>query len=346
MKLKHFFYWTFIFIILMQACSNDSAELKNTPDVSDTEIDVKIRRFEQDLFALDTSNLEAGMEPQVQELQKKYPGFFDIYTHRILSSPMEENLNNAEKLKAFVQHPGVQQLYQTTQAEYANINDIENDLEQAFRYYKHYFPERPTPEVVSYISEYVVGTFTYGDSLLAIGWDFFLGKDFHYDLAIFPAFIQCSMNRKHLVAKAIEALASHLVDEPSNKRMLDFMINNGKMLYIKSLLLPEMPDSLIMEYTPQQMDWVNNNEREIWSYFLRDQLLYSTRLSEFQKLIGPSPMGTSQMPPEAPGKTANWIGWQIVKHYMSNHPNTTLEELVALKDAQEILDASKYRPKR
>lgn len=346
MRKKHLFFQLIIFAFLIPACTSETIEHKSTPDVSDIKIDVEIRRFEQDLFALDTNNVEVGIEPQVQALQKKYPDFFEVYTQQILTSPMEEELSDANKLKAFIQHPGVQKLHETTQIEYANIEDIESDLEQAFRYYKHYFPERPTPEVVSYISEYVVGTFTYGDSLLAIGWDFFMGQDFHYDLAVFPAFIQQSMDRQHLVSKAIEALASNLVDAPSNKRMLDFMINNGKTLYIKSLLLPNVSNHIIMEYTPEQMEWVEKNEREIWGYFLEEQLLYSTRLSDFQKLIGPSPMGTSKMPPEAPGKTANWIGWQIVKSYMANHSETTMEELVAMRDAQEVLDSSRYRPKR
>jgi hypothetical protein len=52
------------------------------------------------------------------------------------------------------------------------------------------------------------------------------------------------------------------------------------------------------------------------------------------------------MPPESPGRTANWIGWQIVKSYMRRNPANTLDDLILEKDAQAILDASKYKPRR
>jgi len=49
---------------------------------------------------------------------------------------------------------------------------------------------------------------------------------------------------------------------------------------------------------------------------------------------------------ESPGEVGNWMGWQIVKSYMNRHPETTLQELVALDDMQEILSKSRYKPRR
>jgi hypothetical protein len=50
------------------------------------------------------------------------------------------------------------------------------------------------------------------------------------------------------------------------------------------------------------------------------------------------------MPPEAPGRTGNYIGLQIIRQYMERFPNTSLEQLLQLKNAPKILEASKYRP--
>ena len=79
---------------------------------------------------------------------------------------------------------------------------------------------------------------------------------------------------------------------------------------------------------------------------LRRDLLYSTRRSEFDKLIVPSPFGATWMPRESPGKAANWIGWQIVSAYMERHPDATIQDLLAMEQAQSILDGSNYRPAR
>lgn len=332
--------------IFVSACATDEIQRKDIPDVSNIQVNLKIERFEKDLFAMDTSNLDIGLGPQVEQLQEKYPNFLEVFSTNILVAPLEEEQPLAVKMEEFVKHPSIQKLYHESMQSYDDATDIEAELTEAFRYYKYYFPERPVPKVVSFISEYVVGTFTYGDSLLAIGWDFFLGEDFHYDTRIFPAHIQKSMDKEYLVAKAIETVASNLAGEPREKKMLDIMMNNGKVLYIKSLLLPHTADSILMEYTPQQIQWVEENEKEIWAYYLRDNLLYSTQMTKFQKLVGASPRGTSEMPPESPGKTANWIAWQMIKKYMAEHPEATVQDLLAMEDAQEIMQKSRYKPKR
>jgi len=52
------------------------------------------------------------------------------------------------------------------------------------------------------------------------------------------------------------------------------------------------------------------------------------------------------MPPEAPGRIANYMGWQIVKTYMNRYPDKGLEMLIMENDAQKILDLSKFKPRK
>jgi hypothetical protein len=94
-----------------------------------------------------------------------------------------------------------------------------------------------------------------------------------------------------------------------------------------------------------QAAWLPDNEREMWAFFLKENLFYSGDYQKIRKYIEYSP-GSPGMPDEAPGRTANWVGWQIIKAYMTRYPDTTMEQLIALKDAQKILDDSKYKPKR
>lgn len=52
------------------------------------------------------------------------------------------------------------------------------------------------------------------------------------------------------------------------------------------------------------------------------------------------------MPAEAPGRTGSWLGWQIINSYMAKHPETSLPELLRLKDSQALLNQSGYKPPR
>ncbi|MEM9887993.1 MAG: hypothetical protein AAF849_19010 [Bacteroidota bacterium] len=332
-----------IFSFFLTQCQSD----KGIPPASDIAIDVKIKRFEQELFALETQNSDLSFDAQVSELASKYPQFFEVFKE-LIADAYGLDTSVVQRVRKFIEYEGVRQLYDTTQVLYNDIAWIEEELETVFKRYKTYFPEKPIPEVVSFISEYGVGTFTYGDSLLAIGWDFFLGEDFHYDYNVFPAFLQKSMDQEHLVAKAVETLASNVMGEVYGNRLLDHMVANGKTLYLKSLLLPDTKEEVLLEWHPEQLEWMQNNynERELWNQIVKRDLLYSTRRTEFDKLIVASPFGTTWMPRNSPGKAGNWIGWQIVKAYMKEHPETSVEELAAVEDAQVILDGSRYRPGR
>ena len=230
---------------------------------------------------------------------------------------------------------------------FPDLSPYEKDLEQAFKYQKYYLPESTIPFVVSYVSEFGLGSFTYGDSLLGVGLDFFLGSNFPgYDPTYFPDYIKRTMTKEYMVPKMIEAQASNLAGPVHGDRLLDYMIANGKMLYIKSLMLPYLQDSIIMEYNAAHLEWVENNEFETWTHFLKEELLYSTRMDDIQKLIKPSPVAPGGMPQEAPGRIANWMGWQIIKSYMKRNETATLQDLLNEKDSQRILDKAKYKPGR
>lgn len=318
-------------------------EEKFIPDVSKIEVDIKIKRFEKDLFQMDTADLTAGVE----KLRAQYGDFFDEIYLRIMSDPAQPDATAEQTITEIVKNEPVRKLYDTCMLVYPDAGAVEAELNQLFKYYRYYLPQRALPEVVSYISEFSLGTFTYGDSLAGFSWEFFLGEnDPHYDPTVFPKYIQRTMARPYLLPKFAEALAGNLVGEPGGNRLLDFMIQNGKILYLKDILLPETPDSIKLEYTTKQVEWVESNELEIWAHFLKENLLYSSKMRDIQKLINQSPIAPGGMPQEAPGRTANWLGWQIVKAYMKKFPETTIEALLAERDAQAILDKSKYKPKR
>jgi hypothetical protein len=52
------------------------------------------------------------------------------------------------------------------------------------------------------------------------------------------------------------------------------------------------------------------------------------------------------MPKESPGRTANFMGWQIVNAFMKRNPGMPIEEMLAFKDAQLFLKKSRYQPKK
>lgn len=318
------------------ACTDDGKD-KYIPDISAVEVDLEVKRFEQSMFAADTN---AQVLAVMENLDSLYPGFFkELYLARIIPA-----LQMPEVFSLFIRTPEIRQTYDTVMVVHQDFSKKVGDLEEAFKYYKHYFPERPIPEIITYISEYSIGNFI-AENQLGIGLDFFMGTAYpKYDPAFFPYYLRRTMTKDYLVSKTMMAVADDLAGEPQGDRLLDYMIANGKKWYIHELLLPYTPDSIRLEYTEEELDWLKNNEVQLWSHFIGEDLLFSTQYKDFRKLVDYSPNAPG-MPPEAPGRTANWTGLQIVKSFMKRHPNMRPAQLMEIKDAQKILDGAKYRPR-
>ena len=62
---------------------------------------------------------------------------------------------------------------------YNDISDIETSLEQGFKHYLYYFPDKPVPKIATYISGFNYAIIT-TDSILGIGLDMYLGSNSNF----------------------------------------------------------------------------------------------------------------------------------------------------------------------
>ncbi len=339
-----FFLFT-LFALTGFSCQSDPGV--TVPDVSDIDISFDVRRFEQALFKLDSQNLSGGLAA----LEAAYPVFSQLYFGQILGAndPRLTAEERLEYIRGFIQHPSVRKLYDTTQVVFPTMAPYEEDFRSAFRFFHYYFPEEPIPDVTTYISEFSVAAFVYEGNRLGVGLDLFLGNTFPYRSVDplnpqFSGYLTRTFTPEHLVSKVLQPLVDDLVGPPASDRLLDHMVRNGKKLLLLDRLLPYTPDSILLEVTPAQTEWLFDNERNIWAYFLQEDLLYSSTWQDFRKFVEYSPHSPG-MPPEAPGRTGNFTGWRIVERYMERHPETSLRDLLKMTDAQAILDGARYRPR-
>jgi hypothetical protein len=289
----------------------------------------------------DTNNIDQILH----NLQNKYPEFTDVFLHRIIADPQYDN-DIVLSASHFVRDSFIRTLYDDCQKAYLDFSKQEQQIKEALRYFKYYFPEKPVPDIYTCITGFDFGSFTVGDDILGISLDFYLGADYpSYHPDIFPAFIVRTMTDDYLVSKSIQALVANYVGETSGTRLLDFMVRNGIELYVKRQLLPQSTDEIIFEYSSDQLAWLENNESEIWAHLIREDLLMSVNYRSFQKIITPSP-NVPNMPPDAPGRLGNWIGTRIISQFMERNQDLTLDELISMNDAQKILAESKYKPRQ
>ncbi len=328
------------FILVITACSDQTHDSRPAPDVPAE--DVEIIRFDQQLCT--SENGESNFT--TERLLKKYPVFTDVFFNQVIFPQNTESIKLENLVRNYCAAPAIQHLIDTSRILFPDLHGMEKELGQAFGYFHYYFPDLPIPRVFTYVSEFGIGTFTVNTRVLAIGLDFFLGTDYpYYDPAVFPVYLQKTMTPEYMTSKAIRTLTQVLLPQVSKGNLLDYMIRNGKNIYLASSLLPRGPMYQICLYTPSQMEWVQNNELNIWSWLLDLGYFFESDQRKFRKFIDPAP-NTPGLPKEAPGRVVNWIGYRIVESYMNHHPDVSLEELAVDTDFQTIMDESKYKPKR
>ncbi len=323
--------------VFLNSCQDDP---RKQVDVEEVEAEISIRRFEEDVMAMDVQHLSAG----VAGLKSKYPDFFDFYTRDIMrwdSADIEDNF------RIYLTHPMVKNMMDTIRLVHGDFKENGKILQDGFKRFAHHFPNYPLPGVVTAFSEFSSPTAT--DSVvLVINLEMFMGADFPYypgfDL---PGFKIRRMSKEYIPAVAMNAWYDQVFEQlPKNKnRFLDRMIEEGKKMYYLELMLPKMADSLRTEWSTDQLKWLKENEFQMWTYYIEHKQLYSSDAIEFSSLLLDGPFTAApNVPPDSAPRIGVYSGWQIVRKYMAVHPELGLLDLFMEKDSDKILKESGYRP--
>lgn len=331
---------TYIYIVLfltIVGCGNERLDV----DLSETSVpEITINRLEQDLFQMDTADIGKS----TKQLQEKYGRFYSTFVSVILNNGGLRDSSYAFRIKSFITDFDMKKAYQDVQKKYPNTDAIKEKLKESYQYFNYHFPNRSLPQPITMISGFNYSNVVV-DSTLAIGLETYLGSEneFYKGLGV-PRYKSMFMNEENIVPDAIRQWM--LIEFPNNMNKNDFLseiIYMGKIMYLTDALLPNTPDSLKIQYSKLQMDYCNQNEFNVWSYFAAKKLLYTTDQAEIIKFTSDGPF-TSALSKEAPARIGHWIGWQLVRQYMNNNPKASLQDLVNETDAQVILGKSKYKP--
>lgn len=352
MQLAKSFYYLplLILVFLLCSCGGETTTKRVAPDVSDVTAKFEFIRYDKALASLDPSKPESSY----LKILSAHPKMTDLYFKQLIRLHHPNNDTFNIRLTEFLSDKRITTLSDTVAGIYNSTAGIEKELSKAFKYLKHYFPEYGTPNIYTLFSEFSYQTFIFedveGKDAIGIGLDMFLGQDFGYKQIdpgnpAFSEYLSRTYNKEHLVKKTVEMAVIDLIDQEPGKRFLDKMIHQGKKQYLLEHLLPEEPDTILWEYTAEQLAWVKAEELAIWDFFRENKLIYETSHLKIANYLEPAP-GSKGMPDVAPGRTASYIGYKMVDSFMKRNPDFSLRDLVEYKDSQKLMERAKYKPAR
>lgn len=323
-------------VIVFSACHRNPLKI----DVSKINLALDIKRLDQDIFSVQPGN-ERGA---IQRLEQTYGAFFDVYNQDVIALGHSSDSLYPEYLHAFLTDTIRVMSHIKIDSVFNDLTDLEKKINDGFRHYKYYFPDRGIPKVITMISGFNQSMVMTSDAI-GVSLDNYLGIGCRfYTMLGLPAYKRANMHKDKIPTDLLYSWGiSEFVFDDTNNNLLSEMIYEGKMLYFLDAMYPDEPDSLKTGISAGKLEWCKKNEAGMWTYLVEHKLLFSTDRMNIIRFTGPAPF-TSSFTTESPGRTGVWIGWQIVKQYMKKNPAITLPELMADNNYQKILNSSGYSP--
>lgn len=323
--------------LLMWACANSTEPYKKKLKVKVAPADIEVMRYDKAFFEVDTNDFANG----ISALSSDYGLFLD----GDLTDP-----EVLQYLRDFATDPFARMLQQKAEAKYPSDESIAKLVGDVVARINHYCPEMP---ISGRVYTCVLGldqmqmaspVFFDNDDNLIISLDYYLDNDDVYGQVGVPQYRSLRTYGGFIARDvALGYYDTYLRGDSDQGNLLEEMVKEGKALFFVEAVNPDMPDTVLMGYTSQQLAWLNDAEADVWRDIVGGNRLYSSQRELFMMMLNDGPF-TQQYSYDAPSRIGEYIGLQIVRSYM-NRNDVGLRDLLDDGDLQGVFNESGYRPK-
>ena len=321
-------YFITILVLLLFACSLNKNDI-NTVDVF---------RFENQIFQTNGSNIVSDR----LEWEGEVGSFALSYYNFLFNTNNDTIINN--QILSFINNNDMREVYDTINLIFSSLEDLSKELGVSFQNFSVLFPEYHSPKIISMFSGFNYGVIVQ-DSLIAIGLDFYLGKNsVFYQRLGDPEYLCLQKQAKFITPNVVEAWYDSFFSS-SNKQtnFLSELIYKGKIMYLMSSTLENISFGDQLRFSKTDLQWCDKNESSIWTFLIENDVLFSSREKEYRSYINHAPFSKG-MTQDSPSRIAYYIGYKIVEKYMKNNNEVSIKELMFEEDFMQILTKSKYKP--
>ncbi|MFT3908817.1 MAG: hypothetical protein QM737_05285 [Ferruginibacter sp.] len=329
-----------LLLITFLSCNNPN----NAPDVSSIKIDLTTRRFEKELFTIDTNKIAE----HIDQLVGKYPSFGPFFIATVLTADPRWSQDTVDSyIRSFI--TSYRPVYDTAEKVFTDFTPYENEIKKGLQYLQYYFPKYKAPHnIITYVGPMDGYGDVITDDALVVGLHAHLGKNYSaykstWVQETYPEYLTNRFEPSYIVINCMKNIVSDIYPEKNeDKTLIVQMVEKGKRLYLLNKLLPGKEEYKLIGYTETQLKDCYKNEPRIWDLFIQSNLLQSIDNSVIKNYVTEGPK-TQELGEDSPGNIGSFAGWQIVKKYMYKKSSTTLDQLMNM-DAETIFQEARYKP--
>jgi hypothetical protein len=320
-------------ILSFFSCSKKDACIPS-PDISNINLSLDIDRLDKKLFKIHTRT-------ELKELLDDNFAFSEIFLARS-QYPYDSIFIN--RFYDLLNNPAIDTLWKETESVFGDLEDITMQFENSFKRIKYYYPEFIPPKI-QFVFTGLSHDMYVSDSLIIVGLDYYLGDEASYRPVDIPDYILKRYRKENIVPNSLLLLSQKYNQiDIRDKTLLGEMIFYGKAFYFSRQMLPCVPDSIFLGYSPKEMEDIFHGQEIIWANFIENEVLFDTNHHIKDKFIAERPK-TFEIGQNCPGRIGRWIGWEIVKDYMENNSEASLPDLMKNNNSRIIFERSGFKPR-
>lgn len=250
--------------------------------------------------------------------------------------------NSIEILKKYYSNPQLNTIYKDALKEFENLGKYEKELTQMYELARKELNTIKPPFFSVHISGFKENTI-YINNTISLSLDKYMGIHYNGYKGYFKPYQLQQMQPQMIVKDMTKAwlMADYIKTETTSGDLLSEMVEQGKLLYTLSILLPQYSEQDLMGYTTNEYNWCTNNQKKIWTNIIKQNHLYTTDRHVIHTYFDDAP-NNKAFPQSLSGKLGTWIGFQIVKQY-ARERKQTVKTMIHL-DSRIILKESKFKP--
>lgn len=178
-----------------------------------------------------------------------------------------------------------------------------------------------------------------------IGLNHYLGKDYPGYQGVFPSYLRHRKTIERLPVEVMQARMASLFppEYTSSPTLLNRLLYQGALLEAANERM-QAPDTTLLGFTPEELEWCEENEANLWQMLISRDMLYSTDSQLAERLLSPAP-NSNLLSGNAPGQAALFLAVKIIRSYCNKSGSSPREILEnKLYNENQTLIKSEYAP--
>lgn len=316
-------YAILLITVVFYGCSSNPLDVKlNNEDVS-----VEYINVDQQLYNQSPEQVAESFKTLESKLG-------ELFLYEI-SQNIRQNINDSSyrEIYNFYSSEYISDLEKEKQSLFPQLPAHQEEMNKGFSYLKHHFGGTLVPENIFYINK-LFSNVTCSETNIAVGLENYISPESEVISSIpNEELYQWQRDRMQIEFLERDVLLNWIQVQLFNEldgKLAEHVIQAGKILYVLNAAFPKAEEAYILRYNETQYDWAVKNETSVWNYLVEQQLLFKTDLRIRTNFLneGPTTVGLST---ESPDRIGQFLGYRIVKGYMSKNKALSLQELIETK---------------